>query len=149
MGSGGIGDGRGFATLDAGASGTVGQWREFPVRIQSPDALQFRCAAPGTFDFLDNRCGLRSDRRNGDVPARSLQRLARQRKHPLASIVPEQPIVSDLGESLGQDVQGESVEEAESLRCSMRWSSHAEISVFPRSAGVRLWKRDNWMIQSV
>lgn len=39
-------------------------------------------------------------------------------------------------------------EEAENLRCSMRWSSPKEISTLPRSAGARLWKRDNWMIQS-
>ena len=28
-------------------------------------------------------------------------------------------------------------------------AGHEEISTLPRSAGGRLWKRDNWMIQSV
>ena len=55
--------------------------------------------------------------------------------------------ISRLDEAAGESE--DLLEEAESLRCSMRWSSHEEISTLPRSAGGRLWKRDNWMIQSV
>ena len=45
------------------------------------------------------------------MPTGALQRLARQRQHPLAAVVPEQSAVPDLGEAIGQDMEGEAKDE--------------------------------------
>lgn len=39
--------------MDPGPSGTVGQWRELPVRIDTSDAFEFGRIAPRTFVLLD------------------------------------------------------------------------------------------------
>ena len=75
---------------------------------QTPDAQELRSPASRTFGFfLDWTRGTGLHRGHGHMPSGAFQCLARRRQHPLATVVPEQAVVSDLGEAFGQDMQGE------------------------------------------
>jgi hypothetical protein len=66
------------------------------------------------------------------MPSGAFQCLARKRQHPLATVVPEQAVVPDLGEALGQDMQGEAL----GRRDSMAGLTEQSESLCQRRAGV-------------
>ncbi len=100
---------------------------------QTPDALELRSPASRTFGFfLDWTRGTGLHRGHGHMASGAFQCLARRRQHPLATVVPEQAVVPDLGEALGQDMQGEAM----GRRDSMAGVTEQPESLCQRRAGV-------------